>query len=460
MALTANTVWEVRSAGSDTNGGAFDATIANHGTDYSQQDAKNTVGNNISTADAVAAGTTTITSATASFTSAIVGNVIYLQGGSGSLTAVWRQVTAFTNSTTVTVDATVATGTGITMNIGGALASPGQCAASFVANNTMWIKAGTYTVSSTSSNVSGGIVAMTGGGAIQGYNASRGDDGTPPVLQVASSGVTSVTVFSQTATNSVVRNLTVDGQSKTSIKGFQLNVALGDLLTAQNCTNDGFGNQGRLMRCVATNVTGGSGGFNCGNVGMLFACVAYGNTVTGFYVNARMHLSRCLSYGNSNTTSHGFNVISGPSELINCVAYNNGGAGVRLQYAGAVFAAAVFNTIAESNGTGYGFDSGGATSAAPRWANLVDCAGYSNNLGNVDPALSGYNLNFQAGSSSFFVSASGNNFALNATASAGTLARSAGFPGAFPAGSSTGYLDIGAVQSPPMAPLARAFTGF
>ena len=32
MALTANTVWEVRTTGSDTNGGAFDATIANHAT--------------------------------------------------------------------------------------------------------------------------------------------------------------------------------------------------------------------------------------------------------------------------------------------------------------------------------------------------------------------------------------------------------------------------------------------
>src|ERR1041385_4429179 len=113
MSISALTVWEVRPTnGANTNGGGFVSGAA--GTDYSQQNAKNTVGNNISTTDAVANGTTTITSATASFTSAIVGNIIYLQGGSGSLTAGWYQVTTFTNSTTIVVDRTVASGTGIT----------------------------------------------------------------------------------------------------------------------------------------------------------------------------------------------------------------------------------------------------------------------------------------------------------------------------------------------------------
>ena len=77
MALPAATVWEVRpTAGSDTNGGGFVAGAS--GTDYSQQNAANSAGSDISTTDVVATGVATITSATASFTSAIVGNVIYL----------------------------------------------------------------------------------------------------------------------------------------------------------------------------------------------------------------------------------------------------------------------------------------------------------------------------------------------------------------------------------------------
>ena len=90
MALSASGVWEVRTAGNDTNGGGFKSGAS--GTDYSQQDAKNTAGNNISTTDAVSDGTTTITSATAAFTSAIVGNFIYLTGGTGSIAAQWREV--------------------------------------------------------------------------------------------------------------------------------------------------------------------------------------------------------------------------------------------------------------------------------------------------------------------------------------------------------------------------------
>lgn len=37
MALNATTVWEVRSGGSDSNGGGFDSSIGGGGIDYSQQ---------------------------------------------------------------------------------------------------------------------------------------------------------------------------------------------------------------------------------------------------------------------------------------------------------------------------------------------------------------------------------------------------------------------------------------
>jgi hypothetical protein len=76
-------------------------------------------GVNQSTTDAVGNGSTTVTSATASFTSAVVGAAIELSGGTGSLAAAWYYVTAYTNSTTISVDRIVASGTGITMTVGG-----------------------------------------------------------------------------------------------------------------------------------------------------------------------------------------------------------------------------------------------------------------------------------------------------------------------------------------------------
>lgn len=64
MSLSAATVFEVRpGAGNSTNGGGFVAGAT--GTDYSQQNNKNSGSTDKSTTDAVANGTTTITSATA-----------------------------------------------------------------------------------------------------------------------------------------------------------------------------------------------------------------------------------------------------------------------------------------------------------------------------------------------------------------------------------------------------------
>ena len=77
MAITTTTVLEVQHGGSDTNGGGFDPTMAG-GTDYSQ-----TTSAHISVTDGVTNGTTTITSATAAFTSGVVGNLVYVSGGAG-----------------------------------------------------------------------------------------------------------------------------------------------------------------------------------------------------------------------------------------------------------------------------------------------------------------------------------------------------------------------------------------
>jgi hypothetical protein len=106
--------------GNDTNGGGFAANGS--GTNYALNINKNTAGNNISTTDAVANGTTTLTSNTASFTQAISGNIIYLHGGTGSLVET-RATATFVDPTHVVLSASIPAGTGITMNIGGQLAT-------------------------------------------------------------------------------------------------------------------------------------------------------------------------------------------------------------------------------------------------------------------------------------------------------------------------------------------------
>src|SRR5665213_333188 len=107
MALPSNSIWEVRVGGSDTNGGVVrpDTVV----TDYTLQNSPQ-----VAVTNAVAIGTSTITSATGGFTSAMVGNGVYMAGGTGSLAPVMRYIVSVTNSTTIVVDSLVAAGTGIT----------------------------------------------------------------------------------------------------------------------------------------------------------------------------------------------------------------------------------------------------------------------------------------------------------------------------------------------------------
>jgi hypothetical protein len=128
MALSAQTAWEVRPTnGSDTNGGGFVA--GSTGTDWSTQNAAQ-----YAKTDIVTNGTTTITSATSNWGTDVVGNIIYIAGGTGSLAGVWRQIVTRVSASNLTLDAStgLAASTGCTGNVGGALhlctgCGSGQC---------------------------------------------------------------------------------------------------------------------------------------------------------------------------------------------------------------------------------------------------------------------------------------------------------------------------------------------
>ena len=434
MALNANCVFEVRTGGNDTNGGGFRTGAS--GTDYSQQDAKNTVGNNISTTDAVANGTTTLTSATASFTSAIVGNVIYLQGGTGALAAGWYEVTGYTNATTITLDRTVATGTGITLNIGGAFASLGRVGSiGLVSGNKIWMQAGSYTITSASTNVSNGCFSLPTLVTVEGYQTTRGDLGTAPVL--TASGITNFILISASDESSI-RNLTVDGASLSSSRGYNLGRGFWYKLTARNCSNYGIVTaSGSVVLCTATGCSDASReAIRCQTA---FFCEAYDNTCPGFGAGANGSLLvNCLAHGNTGATVDGFVLNSAHNLLVNCVSYGSG----RHGFAASAYGNACVNCLAEGNG-GYGWNT---TSTAVGRLRLFACGAYTNTSGAVLAGSTDIDLNFVTGSASFFVNPAADNFALNETAGGGASARGVGVPGTYPRGT-VGYADLGAVQS-------------
>lgn len=158
MALNAATVWEVRGSGNNNNGGGWhDAGGAS--ADYSQQDAAE-----LSVADAVANGTTTITSATGGFTAAMNGNIVYI------LTKGRYEICGCSDTNTITVDRNVAAGSGLTANVGGAVADLEEIDSIVVAGNVIHVKTGTY-------NLAGAIsIGALIGLEIRGYKDARDDE--------------------------------------------------------------------------------------------------------------------------------------------------------------------------------------------------------------------------------------------------------------------------------------------
>lgn len=112
MSISAATVWRIRAGGNDANGGGYDTSISGSGTDYTDQDAAQ-----LSLIDIVTIGSTTVTSVTGGFTSAMVGNALLI-GSDG-----YYFITARASSTSITVDRNTGTGIGQTGKVGGAWAT-------------------------------------------------------------------------------------------------------------------------------------------------------------------------------------------------------------------------------------------------------------------------------------------------------------------------------------------------
>lgn len=434
MALSANTVIELRTTGLDTNSGGY--VTGSSGTDFSRQSSPQ-----YSVTDGVTAGTTAVVSATANFGTDVVGNLIYITGGTGSVATNWYQIISRTNATTIVVDRStgLTAGTGATLHIGGAMLTPGIVSTMpLLAANVVYIQTGTYSITSASTNIAGGCLSPTFTGVIwEGYAVTRGDLGTPPLFQA--SGISTATIFTTAASSDhIIRNVKIDGASLTAIKGFAPSRSKLYLCTAINCTAGGFAPASTfayLTRCAAT---GCSTVAAFTGVGTCFACDAYSNTITGFSAGgAASAFLFCKSYNNSGATTAGF-TTNGQSGVIfsNCTAYNNGQDGYLSNGSGTD----CFNSIAETNGR-YGFNLSGGISS------LINCAVYNNTTANLNFTSTTKNqYNLVTGTSTFFTNAAGGDFSLNNVTGGGAAARAQGLPGPCPDGTTTGYIDIGTAQ--------------
>ena len=228
------------------------------------------------------------------------------------------------------------------------------------------------------------------------------------------------------------RGLTVDGCSN----GFQMGNLTVEFQSAdctiaecevKNCTNDGIqivGTDSAVERCY---VHGNArDGVRMGDLGVIASLAVRGSIITangGVGVNVASNRTCSLSVER--------NTISG-----------NTGDGIASAVTTAnTFGLALANNIIDSNG-GWGVNlqnSTGVITAVNR------NNAYRNNT-------SGARSNLSAGTGDVtltadpFTNKAGGDYSLNSVAGGGAACRAAGFPGAFPGGTTTGYLDVGAVQ--------------
>jgi hypothetical protein len=442
-------------------------TAATWTIDYSQQSSPV-----FSYTDLASAGAgLTVSSAAHPFNKQQVGNCLVVTSGTNFNTGRYVIASVAANVATVVGPTNITSGVGSGGNggLGGALASPGVGQAAAVASNTMYIASGTYVLTSGTANASAGVLNI-GSVWYEGYGSVRGDLGTAPVLQITGAGtVTNVTIITKAAGGGFpIRNLTLDGNNQTGIQGLTSNQSGSEFykLVAKNCKNGGFaqtGGQAFYYFSRATNCVGSNGGTNAAFAmsapAIVMFCEADSNTSTaaGFYANSAYVLFQdCLAYGN---TGDGFQ-FGTSGACVNCVAYNNSLWGFNFNNTNIGF---FINCIAEQQTVAA--KGGYRGSAANNNVFLIKCAAY-NNTTNVDTStLTGPTVDVTIGTSTFFTSAGTGDFSLNSNSGGGALARGTGIFGVTPSGTSTGALDMGAIQHSTAGGgggmiMSRVFAGF
>jgi parallel beta helix pectate lyase-like protein len=471
-AISVSTAWEVRpTVGASTNGGGFVAGAT--GTDISQFNNKNAAAcsscqsstANLSTADAVANGTTTITSATAAFSAAIVGNIIYFQGGTGSIAAVRKQVTVFTNATTITIDSAIAASVTMTMNIGGALDTITTSLLFNTAGNIIFVKAtGTNTITASivlnNNQTPSATVPMS---QIIGYTTTRTDNGRATIQASTNSGIT---MLGGGNAGWVIRNFVLDCNSLTTCTSLGPNFYTEvSNVKAMNFTSCGL--------CAGQGGSNGSTTTDSEITGGVSGCIAGIENTSGLSSIERnwIHDNSCLGILSNDSTSILFNVISnnvgvttdgiqtGSSRgltIMNNTIYKSGRHGINVAQGELGIGGNIRNNILSDNG---GFGIVGANVAGwpaqPWWDgnfyfnNTSGTRHFMDDTGTVNPingAAPYVNTLDVIGSATPFTSAGTNNYTLNSTAGGGAAAKGTASPGALPGLSQTGSMSFGALQ--------------
>lgn len=383
----------------------------------------------------------------------VVGNIISVTSGTGF--TVQRVQISSVSSTTATCDKSLGTlsSTGGNGGLGGALAGPAKANTLAVTNNTIYLKAGTYS----------GAVVTTLVSFWIGYNTTRTHPNRDSTRVLWQASANSQTIFQGGGTNSVIANIDFDANGKTSCTGY-VGAQVGSI--ALNCKATGlatgFSGGWHGISYIDCYASGCGTGFGVG-AGTFFSCraigcTASGSTSVGFsFGGTGATAIDCLAV---NTTGVAFSMDSGSTEcfLQNCSAYNSSGNNFHISTVANTLRNCVGYTTTNSTTYNYNVVSTGTGTV------LDHCAG-----GNaVTAATNGFdvmvlNIGFITLTANPFTSTGGGDYSLNSTTGGGALLRGLAAPTTFTGLSTTASArDIGAVQSTASSGTptrARVFTG-
>ena len=367
-----------------------------------------------------------ITSAADNFASDDVGNVINITAGTGFTTGRYV-ITSVTGGIAVLDRACgTAASTGGSGTLGGAMLTPSIVATLIVHGAKVWLN-GTFTISSTTSGVANGKLLNTvdignynNMTVWEGYGTTRGDN-VHAVLNCATA--TGYTVVQSTGRCCTFRNITVDGNSLSTIRGFHAQAYKTYCWNCKaiDCTNKGFewrGLRSALYYCLAENCS--SRGFV---VNVAWHCMGKDNNGHDFELFDEGYLFNCVSEDTAWIAFLTSNAVGG--RMSGCVAYSPGQHGFYLS--SAFLQCDFINCIAYGCGL-YGF--GGDTVTYKKSGTLTNCAGGSNTSGNVDSSAfaADENRGFITLTGDPFMDSSNSDFRLNNVAGAGRACIGAGYP--------------------------------
>lgn len=448
MAFSSTTQWDVRTTGSNSNGGGFDTAAS--GTDYSQQDSPQ-----FTYTDLVIDATTNtkITSSAHPFDSHSPGNIINVTGGTGF--TVQRIQIVSVSGAVATCDKAVGTtsSTGGTGNLGGAVATIATANGVAVSGNTINIKSGTYSISST-------LTLSVTNLSLVGFASNHNDGGTKPLITTATNSLDLIQLASgASGGETLLQNISFSNTAATRSSCITSTAPISSgALVVINCLFDGFSQTSQ----AAINADNVGSHFRINNIGVR------GTEIKNCYYgistnNTSLVVLGCYIHDNTSDGVHDAGANLGGVHIRSVYA-SNGGKGLNYNTSSALtvdsccFYANVDgiyvlagNLLWNSNNIFWGQSGYGINTVSGSSVNDDRCAAsYGNAFGsNTSGNRNGYPA-FPADitiTAIPWVAAGSGNFTLNSTAGGGALLTKAGYPGVFPSGTCIGYVDVGSIQT-------------